>query len=365
MATRKKTEVTLWGKFNAAREAMNDALIEREGEIEVVLTALICGEHPLLVGPPGTAKSLLLDSLADLIKAPKFDYLLSKFTDPMELFGPVDITKLKAGQCEQVVTKMMPEATLAFMDEIFKASSAILNTLLKILNERKFKYGQQEIDCPLRICVAASNEWPDEQEELGALFDRFLLRKIVNPIGVSSRARLLWKRNHKPEFKHRLSSAEIDKAQLEASAMDWTEEAKNGLVDILDELNRNGIAPGDRRMYKSVGVAQAFAWLNGHDEVQMEDLEILKHCLWVDPSEQPTKTAEIVARIANPIGHAINEKLGQANEIIRKNDPTEAVPKLQEIQKEIDALPDNPRKDAAYNWVGKQIEKTYNKVLGR
>lgn len=364
MAKTKKTTIAPIEKFEDARNALNVALIEREDEVDVVLVALICGEHPLLVGPPGTAKSLLLDSLASWIDAPKFDYLLNKFTDPMELFGPVDIVALKERKTERVVTGMMPEATLAFMDEIFKASSAILNTLLKILNERRFKYGQQELDCPLRICVAASNEWPDEQEELGALFDRFLLRKIVNPVSVAGRKRLLWSRNHKPKFNTTITGEEIDTAQREAEALQWSDEAVNALERILDELNNQGIRPGDRRMYKAVSVAQAFAWLNGHDEVETEDLEILKHVLWVDPNEQPTKTAQVVARIANPTGHAINEKLARANDVLAKDTASEAVPKLQAIMEEMESLPAHPRKAAAVKWIQEHIKATYNKVIG-
>lgn len=349
-------------KFNHARSVLTRALVEREEEVDLVLTALICNEHPLLVGPPGTAKSLLLDSLAKWIDAPKFDYLLSKFTDPMELFGPVDIVALKERRTQRVVKGMMPEATMAFMDEIFKASSAILNTLLKILNERRFKYGQQELDCPLRICVAASNEWPDEQEELGALFDRFLMRKVVNPVSGASRERLLWE-DHTVDFDDSISGSELDQASDEARQIPWSDAAVETLQRILSELNAAGIMPGDRRMVKSVKVAQAFAWLNGHDEVAVEDLEILKHVLWVDPAEQPVKAAQIIARIANPTGYAINERLAQAADVIAKDTPTEAVPKLQAIQTSIDELPDHPRKTAAYNYVGKLISEQYNKVV--
>jgi MoxR-like ATPase len=238
---------------------------------------------------------------------------------------------------------------------------------LKILNERKFKYGQQEVDCPLRICVAASNEWPNDQDgaqELGALFDRFLLRKTVSPVSAAGRKRLLWDRNHQPKFSETITIEELDEARQDAEELEWSDEAVEALNCILDHLNAQGISPGDRRMYKSVLVAQAFAWMQGADEVLPEHLEVLKHCLWVDPHEQPIKTAQIVARIANPTGYVINEKMAQAVDVIAKNTPTEAVPKLQEIQKELVALPHHPRRAAAEKWLQEQIKTQYHKVIG-
>lgn len=357
--------MTTVDKFDLVRTRLNKTLIERDEEIDLVLVALLAGEHPLLVGPPGTAKSLLLDSMAKWVRASKFDYLLTRFTDPMELFGPVDIVALKERRSERVVKGMMPEATMVFMDEIFKASSAILNTMLKILNERKFKYGQQELECPLRICVAASNEWPDQQEDLGALFDRFLLRKHVHPISESGLDRLLWTSNHQAEFEtyETITAEELDQAQEEVEAIEWSDRAKTCLRDIIRELRSNGIQPGDRRMFKSVKVAAAMAWLEGSDEVEPEHLEILKHCLWVDP-EQAVKTGQIVSKLANPVGFAINEKMGQATEVLAKNTATEAVPKLQEILKALQAMDDSKRQRAACEWVSQKIKQTYNRVIG-
>jgi MoxR domain in the MoxR-vWA-beta-propeller ternary systems len=176
--------LTVQRKFAVARKEMGDALIERRGEVDVVLTGLICQEHPLLVGPPGTGKSLLLDSLlAWTGTAKRFTCLFSKFSTPEEVFGPISVAGLKADQYRRVTTDKLPEAHFAFLDEIFKASSAILNTMLRILNERTYENGDGTMRlCPLRLCVAASNEFPtdDGGKELGALFDRFLLRKKVH-----------------------------------------------------------------------------------------------------------------------------------------------------------------------------------------
>jgi MoxR-like ATPase len=163
-------------KFASARSELSSALIERDEEIDVCLTALIARENPLLVGPPGCAKSLLLDSLLGWAGGRKFSILLTKFSVPEEVSGPVSVAGLKEDRFTRVTAGRLPEAGMAFVDEVFKASSAILNTLLRILNERTFDAGDGIArKVPLRLCVAASNEWPGPEtgKELSALFDRF------------------------------------------------------------------------------------------------------------------------------------------------------------------------------------------------
>src|SRR4051794_8347719 len=163
-------------KLAAARRELSSALIEREDEVDLVLTALISNEHVLLVGPPGCGKSLLLDSVLSWTGGTKFSILLTKFSTVEELMGPVSLTALKADKYLRVTTGRLPEADYAFVDEVWKASSAILNTLLRILNERTFDAGDGVVrTVPLKLCVAASNEWPSPEtgKELTALLDRF------------------------------------------------------------------------------------------------------------------------------------------------------------------------------------------------
>jgi MoxR-like ATPase len=156
---------TVRDKFAATRRELCDALIERDEEIDLVLTALVCNEHALLVGNPGTAKSLLLDSLMRWTSGRRFTALLTKFSSPEELFGPISVQGLKEDKYRRVTAGKLPEAHLAYLDEIFKASSAILNTLLRVLNERVFEDGDGALaEVPLLLCVASSNEWPDPQE---------------------------------------------------------------------------------------------------------------------------------------------------------------------------------------------------------
>src|SRR4051794_742888 len=158
-------------KFAATRRELGEALIERDEEIDLALTALIAREHLLLVGPPGCGKSLLLDSLLTWMEGRRFSILLTKFTTPEEVLGPISIAALKEDRYARVTANRLPEADVPFIDEVWKASSAILNTLLRLLNEGVFERDGAWVEAPLRLCVAASNEWPDAEggKELAAL----------------------------------------------------------------------------------------------------------------------------------------------------------------------------------------------------
>ena len=210
---------------------------------------------------------------------------------------------------------------------------------------------------PLKICVAASNEWPQQFEggkELNALFDRFLLRKSVRPIlSASGRQRLLWHRDHTPRLSTSITPAEIDQAHTEAMGLKWSVEAMGALETILRELTKEGIQPGDRRQFKSISAAQAFAYLNGADRVEPEHLEVLAHTLWDDPQEQPEKVAQIVARVANPAGMRINQLLLEAEQVLTTTDVRQlaqaatATAKLQEIDKQLAVLKSDGRLERA------------------
>ncbi|HNC47079.1 MAG TPA: AAA family ATPase, partial [Acidobacteriota bacterium] len=176
-----KTTQQAAGSLRAAVTQASQGLIERESLVETIVLAAVAGEHVLVIGPPGTAKSEAVRRVAQALGGQYFEYLLGRFTEPSEIFGPIDLQKLKSGVVEIETTGMLPEAEIAFLDEIFLGSTAILNTLLNLLNERVFRRGHTRMAVPLRICVGASNRLP-EDESLAAFADRFLIHTFVEPI---------------------------------------------------------------------------------------------------------------------------------------------------------------------------------------
>jgi MoxR-like ATPase len=360
-------KTALQAKFAATRAELGAALIERDEEIDLALTALVAQENVLLVGPPGCGKSLLLDSLLRWTGGTKFSCLLTKFSVPEELFGPVSVVGLKDDRYVRITTGRLPEADFAFVDEIFKASSAILNTLLKILNERTFDAGDGvNRRVLLKLCVAASNEWPSTEtgKELSALFDRFIFRKTVKPIvSAAGRRRLLWERDHSPKLSTSISPAAIAEAHAAATRLPWTDAAKDAFESILKELAKQGVCPGDRRQYKAVGAAQAFAWVSGADKVEPEHLEVLAHVLWDDPAEQPAVCAKTVATIANPVGMRVNQLLLETEGILAGTDvrnlaqAAAASAKLGEIYKQLGSMKGNGRLEKARAYVQGEVKK--------
>ncbi len=354
-------------KFTGVRRELASALVDRDEEIDLALTALVAREHLLLVGPPGCGKSLLLDSLLAWAGGRKFSALLTRFSVPEELFGPVSLAGLKEDRFVRVTAGKLPEADFVFLDEVFKGSSAILNTLLKILNERVFDAGDGVArSTPLKLCVAASNEWPapETAKELAALFDRFVVRKTVRPVRThEGRKRLLWHPGAIPSFAAHLNPAELDRACEETTALAWSDEAREALETVLRELAKEGVQPGDRRQVKTLGVVRAFAYLNGADAVRPEHLEVAAHCLWDEPGEQPEVVARVIARIANPPGMRINQLLLEAEEILADADPRDlakaatAAAKLGEVDRRLGEIASDPRATRVRAYVRDQIRK--------
>jgi MoxR-like ATPase len=359
-------------KFQTCRDELNAALIDRDDEIQISLTALLAGEHAVFVGPPGTAKSLLADSIVNFLDCNKFSVLLNKFSKPEEVHGAVDVMALKSGVFRRITTGMLPECQVAFLDEVFKASSAILNTTLKVLNEGVFQNGDVTMKCPLRLCIAASNEWPTEAKELGALFDRFLFRKLVQPVtGEADIERLMFSPSLTPSLSVTLTMAELDMARNEARLVTFDADTKAAMATIRQRVTAQGVVIGDRRLRKTTGALQCAAWLDGRMTVETDDLALLSHVWWSHPDQMNT-VADAVAEIAKPSQLLASQLMADANELVRTTDPRQleqsavTAKKLADITKRLEKMNGDRAKKAHHRVVDmmKQLRLQTMESLG-
>jgi MoxR-like ATPase len=306
------------GKLRAIESQLCTLLVEREEVVRAALLALLCKENLVVVGPPGTAKSQLITQLARRVGDASgnglrcFVYLLTKFTTPEELFGPVSISGLKADDYRRITTGKLPEAELAFLDEIFKASSAILNNLLRLMNEGEFENGRQTIQVPLISLFGASNELPQDAE-LEALFDRFLLRltvDYVNEGGFTKLQHLL--ANHQAVAPPQtISQSELTALQQSAAQIQLPSSVMDAIAQLRRDLAGKGIRLSDRRWGKTHGVLRAHALLEGRAAIEEDDLIVLKHLLWSAPDQQ-SEVSRMCVRIGNPINGKATELTDQA-----------------------------------------------------
>ncbi|MBC7107028.1 MAG: AAA family ATPase [Firmicutes bacterium] len=296
------------------RDYLNARFLEREEVIDGLLVALVARQHAVLLGPPGTAKSELIGELAACFTGARcFRWLLTRFSTPEEVFGPVSLAALEEGSYRRVTAGKLPEAEVAFIDEIFKASSAILNTLLAVMNERIFHNDGQPVEVPLISLFAASNELPEEGEGLEALYDRFLLRFQVDYIGEEGHFAALLSASEPPE-RPEVPLSELYALQAASRSVKVPPEVVEAVVGIRRELASSGITASDRRWRQCVDLVRASAAISERDTAELSDLDPLCHALWSEP-EQREAVFSVVKKISDPYGLRLCEIQAEAKEI--------------------------------------------------
>lgn len=274
-------------KLNTVLNYVKDTFVGKNDVVDLLGICLLARENAFLYGPPGTAKSAIIRTLAKTVKdGNNFEYLLTRFTEPNEIFGPFDIRKLKEGELFTNTDGMMPEASMVFLDEIFNANSAILNSLLMALNEKIFKRGKESRNLPALMFVGASNVLP-EDEALNALFDRFLIRINVDYVHLDLLHQVLLagrrlENNFETEIPEILSQ-EIKELQNLCKTIDLKPIYEVYLNTIIN-LRNTGIAISDRRAVKLQNLIAASALICGRNQAILSDLWVLKH-IW-DTEEQ-------------------------------------------------------------------------------
>jgi len=325
-------------RIEDALVALGEGLIERETEVRLLLLSALSGEHLLLLGPPGTAKSELGRRLSSLCGGEYFERLLTRFSVPEELFGPLSMAGLERDVYERKTGGYLPAATVAFIDEIFKANSAILNSLLTLLNERLFDNGSTRQPVPLVCLVGASNELP-ESDELDALYDRFLLRKEVKQVSPENVAKLLSLRVSalgagkevkgavrmvaKGEGKDEAGSVCLPELQVEefmrigslaAQSVDLPDSIASLIVDLREYLQEECEPPvrvSDRRLVKVANLLRVSAYTNGRRRVNELDALLLRHALWERPEDEPKIARWLVKAMTRQDGRAAEGEQGE------------------------------------------------------
>jgi MoxR-like ATPase len=304
-------------KLDEIKRALNAKFYEREDEVEAILIAILSRQHILMVGPSGTAKSALAVELAEMIHGAKyFQWLLTRFSTPEELFGPLSLKDLEQGVYKRNTASKMPEVNLVFLDEIFKANSAILNSLLTIINERIFYNNGSPVQVPLMSVVAASNEYPEEGEGLEALFDRFLLRFEVDYIVEGTNFISMMKDPVQHREMPTMTIEDLIHFQMLTDRVVIEDEVYNAFLKIRNELWDEGIRPSDRRFKQSLSVLQARALIRGRKVVLVEDIVILENVLWETICQKETVSVIVHRHAEDAAIQALDSIQSEANEVL-------------------------------------------------
>ena len=332
-------------RLQKLRTTLNNLFVGREGEVDAVLAGLLSGEPVILVGAPGTAKSAIITSLGRLVGDTRvFNYLMTRFTEPDELFGPLDITAYKKGIVRRITDNTVLDADLVFLDEIFKSSGAIRNTLLQVMNEKVYHYGNQSVKVPWMGLFTASNEISHDEEDQ-AFYDRLVIRRFVEPVLAKKPHQLLIASHRFKKLQENLrpiiSKSDIQELrQKVAELVEHTYTTNPKLVETLAQalvkINEELPTPvSDRRAGKVLPVAAALALLEGH--TMIHPAHVGKALLLIAPNDP--SDLDIVRRVVEETG--LNKMLEDPNELARRlvSNVRALEPSLEEYQsmlKEVD-----------------------------
>lgn len=326
-------------KLEEIRQALNLKFFERENEVEGILVALLSRQHMLMIGPAGTAKSALSAELAKIVQGTEyFQWLLTRFSTPEELFGPLSLKDLEKGVYKRNTLTKLPEANLVFLDEIFKANSAILNSLLTLLNERLFYNEGKPVKVPLLSIIGASNEYPEEGEGLEALFDRFLLRFELDYIANEKNFVSMLKGTGQNQILPSMTMEELVQLQLITDTVTIPDEVYETLGEIRKELRDEGIRPSDRRFKQSLSVLQAKALINQRQVVKVYDLVILENALWETVDQREAVSAIIRKHSQDVVTQVLSSIKNEANDIFYAIQQDQSPEAGMEATKKIKAL---------------------------
>jgi MoxR-like ATPase len=280
-------------------EPIKRRFVGRDEIVDLIVLAVTAGEHLFLHGPPGTAKSALIRQFAAAVQGNYFEYLLTRFSEPNEVFGPIDLARLREGTVATVTTRMLPEGEFVFLDELFNANSAILNNLLTVLNERVYRRGAEVHQLPLLSLFAASNHLP-EDEALKALFDRFLLRCHVENLKREDMPRLLaagWELEEALPLESTVSAADLRALSRQVYRTELGSIAAR-YAEVVGKVRDLGVALSDRRAVKVLKLVASSALICGRSVARVSDFWVFRY-VW-DREEQIAPLAALVAGVIEP-----------------------------------------------------------------
>jgi len=306
-------------KITQIRDELSVTVLDRADLIEGLFLGLLTGQHVLFVGPPGTAKSMLVNEFGNRLSGGRyFSYLMTKFTKPDEIIGSVSLKGLENDEYRRVLTGKIADAHFVFLDEIFNSNSSCANAILTILNERRFHNGLELVEVPLIVLVGATNELPPEiNDELQAFYDRFLFRYMVEYINDSDSLRRLYELPAAAAPGSFYSLDELRRWQDEVKMVEMPGDIINRVTSIVLKLREAGVAISDRRFKETRRVLQAHAYINGRTKVGLQDLNVLADIFWIRPEDKKVLT-EAIFTVKISVEAQASELLKEAEQIKHK-----------------------------------------------